>query len=171
MKIRIPIYTEGFFSHFEYSEIKVQDNLIYHLFDGFSILFGCDIKQPEFAPGLNSANAGDIFVNDIIEVCIFKVSPENTDEDFTFRGTVIFEDGSTIFKIDSYKHESTKGNFIPVGKCPSFFDTDDLEEDGTYQTPLAWFVGLSGNFGRYDKDLVEIIGNIHQKYQKSWPEI
>lgn len=103
------------------------------------------------------------YEKDIIDVCIFLVSPSNPDNDQHFRGVIEFENGKFVFIIHKYlKFDGNKSEWINIcAKDLPFYD-EELDEDGTYTVPYFDFLAMSSNLGEFNDDNVEIIGNIYQ---------
>lgn len=103
-----------------------------------------------------------IFIGDIVEVCVFFVSPENPDEDFHFRGLVTEENGIVNLRIS---HMMYKGkDWHKISKTTPFFpfDKDCITDDGFCSISLFHLCALSGNLGEYNPANVTIIGNMMQ---------
>jgi hypothetical protein len=162
MKFRVPIFKESKFDKFDYHEIRVTKGSNSYAFGNCQFVGEYEIKEPEFSPMLKDMNSRTIYVNDIVDVCIFRVSPENTDDDHHYRGVIGFENGNFVINIYAYLYSNTGGKFIPLKASHLPFYDEELSEDGTYTLPFTWFVGLSGNFATYNTDNVEIQGNIHK---------
>lgn len=102
------------------------------------------------------------FEGDIVEVCIYLVSPENVDNDQHYRGVITFEDGSFKLKIFQYlTFTEKKSKWIPLESKHLPFYEAELNEDGTFTTLYFDFMAISENLGEFNRDDVEIVGNIH----------
>lgn len=104
-----------------------------------------------------------IFEGDIADVCIFLVSPSNHDNDQHFRGIITFENGCFTFSIFQYnKFENGKSEWVVLKPNHLPFYEAELDEDGTYSIPLYDFIAMSGNLGKWNSELIEVVGNIHE---------
>lgn len=112
--------------------------------------------------GLDAIGDKNIYEDDIVDVCIFLVSPANPDDDQHFRGIVTFEDGCFKIQIFQYRDYSyNNGNLVPLKEKHLPFECE-LDEDGTITVPLYDFMGMSGNMGEWIEDNIGVVGNIHQ---------
>lgn len=108
--------------------------------------------------GLDHSN-GKLFYDDIIDICVFLVSPSNPDNDQHFRGVVFFENANTCIEITHY---------LPDGKTPvpieekhlPFYHYEIDEEIGVV-FKLFDFAAMSGNLGEWIQDNITLVGNIH----------
>jgi hypothetical protein len=97
---------------------------------------------------------------DIVEVCIFLVSPANPDNDKHFRGVVFYQDGVVQFKIYKYlKFDGKKSEWVALKARYLPFEDCELDEDGTFTISYVDFCGISGNLGEFNADNIEIVGN------------
>jgi len=104
-------------------------------------------------------NESKIFEGDIIQVCVFMVSPQNCDDDHHFIGEVYF-DGCWMITIHKQMSRHTDGKWTALnfkGGLP----TELIGEDGTIEMPLHELCAISSNLGLYNSENIEIIGNIH----------
>lgn len=103
------------------------------------------------------------YEGDIIDVCIFLVSPSNPDNDQHFRGVIEFENGCFVFVIHKYLNfDGNKSEWVNIKTNHLPFGVDELDEDGTFTVPYYDFLSMSGNLGEFCEDNIEIIGNIHE---------
>jgi len=105
----------------------------------------------------------NLFESDIIDVCIFLVSPSNPDNDQHFRGEVIFQNGSWQFKIHNYlRFNDNKSEWVNLKPHYLPFDDVELDDDGTFMVELYSFMCMSGNMGEWLDDNINIVGNIFE---------
>lgn len=126
---------------------------------------GCNDDDAIWQPYISydDKNENMIYVGDIVDVCIFRVSPANPDDDHHYRGQIVFQDGMYQIKIFGYFYSNTYGKFIPITEKQSpFYNDEELQEDGTILIPFFILVAQSGNLGIYQEELVEVIGNIYE---------
>lgn len=113
--------------------------------------------------GEHDENGNDIYESDIVDVCVFLVSPENPDNDQHFRGWISFERGCFMLNITHYKDYSKKGELVPLQARHLPFYEPELEEDGSFAISLYDFMGISGNLGEFISDNIEVVGNVHEQ--------
>lgn len=111
---------------------------------------------------INDVNGKNIFFNDIIDVCVFFVSPQNTDNDIHFRGVVIEHELKVCLKIYSFLYDSSGWKKLSDTTRHFPFDTDYIEDDHTFIIPLHDLCAMSGNLGEILEENLEVIGNIHE---------
>lgn len=105
----------------------------------------------------------DIYQYDIVDVCVFLVSPENPDNDQHFRGWISFERGCFMLNIKHYRdYYNNKGELIPLQPKHLPFCNADLNEDGSFSISLYDFMGISGNLNEFISDNIEVVGNIFE---------
>ena len=130
---------------------------------------GCNDDDAVWQPYISFDDKNDelIYVGDIVDICVFRVSPANADDDHHYRGQIIFKDGMYQIKVFGYSYSSTNGQFVPINdkRSPSYND-DELLEDGTIEMPFFILVAQSGNLGIYQQENVEVIGNIYETPEK-----
>ena len=130
---------------------------------------GCNDDDAVWQPYISFDDKIDefIYVGDIVDVCVFRVSPSNPDDDHHYRGQIIFENGMYQIKIFGYFYSNTGGVFVPINdKRSPFYNDDELLEDGTIVIPFFILVAQSGNLGVYQQENVEVIGNIYETPEK-----
>lgn len=126
---------------------------------------GCNDEDAVWQPyiSFDDKNEKFIYVGDIVDVCVFRVSPSNPDDDYHYRGQIIFKDGMYQIKIFAFLYSNTDTLFIPItDKKSPFYNDDELLDDGTIEIPLFILCATSGNLGVYNEDNVEVIGNIYE---------
>ncbi len=103
------------------------------------------------------------YEGDIVDVCVFLVSPENPDNDQHFRGVLSFDNGMFLFTIHKYlEFKDGKSEWVNLKSKQLPFYDEEIDEDGTYTIPYFNFCAISGNLGEFIDDNVEIIGNIYE---------
>ena len=112
--------------------------------------------------GVKDVNDKKIFIDDIIDVSVFFVSPQNPDEDIHFRGVVIEHELKVCLKIYSFLYDSSGWKNLSDTTKNFPFDLDYMEDDNTFIIPLHDLCGISGNYGEILNENLEVIGNVYQ---------
>lgn len=112
--------------------------------------------------GVKDVNDKKIFIDDIIDVCVFFVSPANPDEDIHFRGVVIEHELKVCLKIYSFLYDSSGWKNLSNTTKNFPFDLDYMEDDNTFIIPLHDLCAISGNYGEILNENLEVIGNVYQ---------
>jgi hypothetical protein len=112
--------------------------------------------------GFNDESDTEIYVKDIVDVCVFLVSPENPDNDHHFRGVIEEENGCIVFVIHKYlKFDGDKSEWVDIQPRHLPFYEAELDEDGTFTVIFFNFCAISGNLGEYLNENVTIVGNVY----------
>lgn len=142
-------------------ENEVQD---YFIYEGLKNLSNLIPVIPESVGQFieeKDESGKEIYEDDIVDICVFLVSPSNPDYDEHYRGVISFE-GGWMFNIVSYIDYRNGGTVIPIQSKHLPFYEAELDEDGTFSVSLFAFMGLSGNLGEFLDDNIKIIGSIHE---------
>lgn len=155
IQLRVPVFKDGKFDHFNCHKLEVFGKS--YSFGNCHFIGNYELKEPELFTNLKG------YQGDIIDVCIFLVSPENPDNDQHFRGVIEFENGKFVFIIHKYlKFDGSKTEWVDIQSRYLPFYDEELDEEGTYTVPYFDFLAMSGNIGEFCDDNVEIIGNIYE---------
>ena len=112
--------------------------------------------------GVKDVNDKKIFIDDIIDVTVFFVSPQNPDEDISFRGVVIEHELKVCLKIYSFLNDSSGWKKLSETNNGFPFNLDYIEDDNTFIVSLFELCALSGNLGELLEDNLEVMGNVYQ---------
>ena len=115
--------------------------------------------------GVKDVNDTKIFIDDIIDVNVFFVSPQNPDEDIYFRGVIIEHELKVCLKIYSFLNDSSGWKNLSDTTKNFPFDLDYIEDDNTFIIPLHDLCAISGNLGELLEDNLEVMGNIYQNIE------